>query len=433
MAKISDKRLCEVLEWTPHEGQKLVLQSNKRDVTIAAGVRWGKSQLAGYFAFKQLLADNQKIWVVSLSYDMAKKIFDYVIDFAGRYDKRMLKGLQNRPFPRLEVKEWNSWIECKSADNESSLMGEELDLAILDEASRMKPDIYNRFIAARLSSRRGKSIAISTPFGRNWFHQRYLQTKEAEDGVSFHFTSRENPHFPAEEWDRAARKLPRDIFQQEYEATFLADAAAVFRKVRECVGESYEEPKFGHRYSMGLDLAKFGDFTVITIVDKSTHKVVFWDRFTGIPYTLQKERIINAAKKYNNCPITIDAMNVGAQMSDELIASGLNVHPFKAVGTISKDLLKQGTKEKLVEKVSSFLQENNVTIPPEQVLIDELESYGYRLTPAGNIVYGAPEGYHDDCVVSLGLALWPLVGKIRKQAILAQRSISHKKKVFQYR
>ena len=429
MAKISDKRLCEVLEWNPHEGQKLVLKENKRDVTIAAGVRWGKSQLAGYLAFKQLLADNQRIWIVSLSYDMAKKIFDYVIDFAGKYDKHLLKGLQNRPFPRLEI---NSWIECKSAENESSLMGEELDLVILDEASRMKSDIYNRFIAARLSSRRGKSIAISTPFGTNWFHQRYLQTKEDSDGASFHFTSRENPHFPQEEWDRAEKKLPRDIFQQEYEATFLADAAAVFRNIRNRVADCYEEPKPGHRYSMGLDLAKFGDFTVITIVDKSTHNVVFWDRFTGIPYTLQKERIINAATNYK-CSITIDAMNVGAQMSDELIAAGLTVHPFKAVGTISKDLLKQGTKEKLVEKISSFLQENNVTIPPEQVLIDELESYGYRLTAAGNIVYGAPEGYHDDCVVSLGLALWTLAGKIRRQAITAQRSIPHRKRVFQYR
>jgi phage terminase large subunit-like protein len=258
-----------------------------------------------------------------------------------------------------------------------------------------------------------------------------MNVKEAVDGAYFHFPSNANPYFPPEEWERARQRLPRDIFQQEYEAAFLSDAASVFRNVRNCIADTYEEPRPNHRYVMGLDLAKFGDFTVMTVVDRDSHKVVFWDRFTKLPYTLQKERILNIARKYHSL-VVIDAMNVGAAMADELRAEQLSVQDFKAVGTISKDIDKQGSKEKMVEKLSLFFEQRNIVIPPEQVLIDELESFSYHLTASGNLVYGAPEGYHDDCVTSLGLAIMPLTGQRRTENIKVSRSMPIKKKFFQY-
>ena len=431
--KLSDKLIQEKIGFSPTPPQQEILSAfkAKRDVTICAGTRFGKSKLCGYVAFKQLLADNQRIWIVSLTYDMAKKIFDYVVDFAGQWDKELLKGLMNKQ-TRLEVKEWNSWIECKSADNETSLMGEELDLAILDEAARMKPDIWERYITARLASRQGKSLVISTPFGQNWFYTRYLQTQEAEDGASFHFTSKDNPYFPPEEWERARVKLPQNIFQQEYEAAFLADAAQVFRNVKNCISDDcYSDPKSGHRYIMGLDVAKFNDFTVITIIDKLTHHVVFWDRFQKIPYPLQVQRISDVTKKYS-CEIVIDAMNVGAAMGDTLRAEGFMVTDFKAVGSTNADREIKGNKEQSINKLNTLFEENNITIPPEPVLIGELETYGYKLTPMGNVQYGAPEGLHDDCVSSLCLAVWQLHGKAKKEIIKATSLIPPRIKKFQY-
>lgn len=431
--KISDKALCERIGFVPHPAQLEIMEAAKvkRDITICAGVRFGKSKLCGYQAFKRLLADNQRIWIVSLTYDMAKKIFDYVVDFAGMYDRRILKGLSNRPTPRLEVKEWNSWIECKSADNETSLMGEELNLAILDEAARMKPDIMDRYIQARLSTRQGKSFVISTPFGQNWFYRRYMQTKQAGDGASFHFESRDNPHFPLEEWDKARLNLPQNIFQQEYEAAFLADAAAVFRNIRNCIKDCLQEPKANHRYVMGLDLAKYNDFTVITIIDKDTHEVVYLDRFNKISYTLQLIRIKDAARKYW-ATIVIDALNVGAAIADDLRASGVGVIDFKATGNDSENREMQGTKERAIEKLNSFFETNNITIPPDDTLIGELEAYGYKMTDSGNFKYGAPEGLHDDCVSSLMMAVWGLYGKARMTLIRAKQYMPKPIKRFQY-
>lgn len=433
--KINDKLLCDKIGFVPHEAQWEIMEAakTKRDLTLCCGVRFGKSKICAYQAFKRLLADNQRIWIVSLTYDMAQKIFRFVTEFAGAYDKRLLKGLSTRPTPRLEVKEWNSWIECKSAENETSLMGEELDLAILDEAARMKPDIMDRYIQARLSTRRGKSFVISTPFGQNWFYHRYLQTKDNEDGASFHFTSKDNPHFPQEEWEKARLRLPKDIFQQEYEAAFLADAAAVFRNVHNCIKDGcLQNPKPFHHYVMGLDLAKYNDFSVVTIIDKETHEVVYLDRFNKIPYTLQLTRIKDAARKYNST-VVIDALNVGAAIADDLRASGVAVIDFKATGNTDGGTEMKGTKERAIEKLNSFFETNNIAIPDDSTLIGELDSYGYQMSDAGNLKYGAPEGMHDDCVSSLMMAIWGLQGRVRSELIRAKKSMAYRpRRNFQY-
>ena len=399
MAKISDRLLQEKIGWKPTAPQQEILEADQRDTTISAGTRFGKSMLCGYLAFKRLLADNQRIWIVSLNYDMAMKIFRYAIDFAAAYDRRLLKGVKNRPFPRFEVKEWNSWIECKSIENESSLMGEELDLAILDEAARMKPDIYQRYITARLSSRQGRSFIISTPFGQNWFHRRYLQTKQAEDGASFHFESRDNPYFPAQEWDRARDNLPQDIFDQEYRAVFLAQGAGVFRGVREVIGGVLEPKRTGHLYTMGVDLGKWRDFTVLTVMDKYTNRVVAFDRFNKISWPFQVGRIIEMAKKYNRPEIWVDSTGLGDPIYDDLKRNGLYVRDFKFTNK---------SKEHLVQKLSLFIENKRIGYPGIDVLIDELESFSYSRSPTGNYKYSAPEGLHDDCVISLALATWPL-------------------------
>ena len=40
--------------------------------------------------------------------------------------------------------------------------------------------------------------------------------------------------------------------------------------------------------------------------------------------------------------------------------------------------------------------------------IDELEAFEYSVTDLDNVRTGAPYGMHDDCVIALALAAWPL-------------------------
>jgi len=403
------------------------LESTSKDVVICAGRRFGKSSLCAYIALKTLLEEKKKICLVAPTYGLTGKVFDYLVGWIGIAFPNSMK-IQTRPFPVIRTT-WGSRLDCKSAENPEQILGESYDLTIIDECSRISEKVFNIYIFPTTHRAMARTIFISTPFGKNWFYKKY--TRAQEEGGAFHFTSLDGVEVDQKTWELAKSSLPSDIFQQEYEAAFLADAARVFRNFEQCVQDCLSEPKPNHRYVMGLDVAQFNDFTVLTILDKDTHDVVFWDRFHKIPYTLQKQRIVNAARKYG-AQITIDAMNVGAALADDLRAEGLFVSDFKAVGTISKDVEMKGNKQRAIEKLTSFFEERNIQIPPEPILIGELDAFGYNLTKEGNLKYGAPEGLHDDCVSSLYLAVWGLQGKKRMEIRKVIKSIPPRIKRFQY-
>ena len=107
---ISDEKLMDLIDFEPHKGQQEVLDNMKRHNVICAGVRWGKSLLCGYIGFKYLMCDNQKIWIVSLSYDMAMKVFNYIREFMAEYDNDLVNSARilKSPTPMIEIEEWYS-------------------------------------------------------------------------------------------------------------------------------------------------------------------------------------------------------------------------------------------------------------------------------------------------------------------------------------
>jgi len=399
---IKDEKLLSKVGFKPHEGQEAVLkavQNEKiRDITLSAGRRFGKSLFCAYVALREILIPNRRVWIVAPTYDLTQKVFTYLLQFIGKIFEHGSYKVQTRPFPKLTLPN-GSWVECKSTENPNGLLGEEVDLLIVDEAAMTPPNIYERYLFPVTTSRRGRTIFISTPFGKNWFYRKFVECTEKEDGASFNYPSNINPEFPSSEWERARKMLPEAVFKQEHLATFLDDAASVFRGIKDIIDNTYEEPLPTHRYILGVDLAKMEDFTVLTVVDRFSHKVVAWDRFNKVEYPLQKARISAMAKKYNNAKVIVDSTGVGNPITDDLRREELVIDDFKFTNK---------SKKELVDKLSIFIEQKGVWIPNEPILIDELESFGYQMTESGNIKYSAPIGLHDDCVMSLGLAVWGL-------------------------
>lgn len=405
---ISDTKLQEVIKWTPHKGQLPALTAvgeGKREIVLCCGRRFGKSALAAYIALRVLLEPNKNIWVVSPTYDLSQKVFNYVVRWFSIAAPSQRGGISNRPYPKIKTAS-GSTLECKSAENPTSLLGEELDLLIIDEASRVPRRVWEQFLFPTLASRKGNAIFISTPMGKNWFYEEWVKAKD--ENAAFNFPSYTNPTFSKEEWDRAKEKLPQDIFSQEYEATFLDDAAALFKGVKECIGPTDENPNPEHSYVMGVDLGKHNDFTVLTVLDTFNNHVVYIERFNKIDYNLQKERIKAVADRYH-ARVLVDSTGVGDPIFEDLRRDNLMVEDYKYTGTKAKT--------NIIDKLSIFLQQKRITIPQNDILIDELESFGYTITDSGTIKYSAPNGYHDDCVNSLALCVWPLAGEAAEETI----------------
>ena len=145
---------------------------------------------------------------------------------------------------------------------------------------------------------------------------------------------------------------------------------------------------------MSVDLAKHQDFTVCYIADQNTKTVVYQDRFNQIDWGFQKTRILNLYQKYECKEAIIDSTGVGDAIFDDLQRAGMNVRSFKFTGT---------TKNPLIQNLSVAIDNQAISFYPFPELISELEIFGYEVSKMGAIRYNAPDGYHDDCVISLAL------------------------------
>jgi phage terminase large subunit-like protein len=421
MTKISDKKLQEAIGFIPSKPQQQILDCTAREMTIAAGRRFGKSAICAYLGLKTLLEPNKKVWIVAPTYDLTNKVFDYLVKWLAKVLPSQRDGISYRPYPRVRLAN-GSILECRSTENPTGLLGEEVDLEIVDEAARIQRHIYDTYLYPVTSSRQGRIVKISTPFGKNWFYESSL--KDKEEGGYFNFQSKDNPTFKPEEWERAKEKLPEQVFKQEYMALFLEDAASVFRNILEVVRpDCLEDAKGDRAYIMGVDLAQINDFTVLTVVDTYTHKVVAWERFKEIDYTLQKARIKALADRYRKARIIIDTTQ-HQSIADDIRRDGYLVDDFR---------FSNKSKQHLVEKLMIFIEQKGILIPENETIIDELSAYGYEMSEHGNIKYSAPIGCHDDCVISLALAVWGLDTPMKEEkGYLKVDNNPTKKKSFQY-
>lgn len=403
MKRINEEKLQEKIQWKPHKAQKEVLDGLKRFNVIVAGVRWGKSQLAAYLALKELLKNKKTIWVIAPTYDLSKRVFDHLTAFIGNAGWRtILSGVKGKPTPRIYVPAWNTKLVCKSAENPAGLLGEAVDLAILDEAQFLSKEIWEQYIRARLVSTQGRAIFIGTPLGKNYFYELFLrgQDENYSEWASFNYPTSSNPLIPKKELEEIKRTIPKETYLQNYEAIFFDQAASYFKNVRDIVSDDcLSEPISGHQYILAVDLAKYRDWNVITVLDKYEHKIVYIDRFQKENYTFVKEKILTLARKYNQATIILDSTGLGRPISDDLKREYLFVNDFQFTGK---------SKEELLSKLKIYIDQKAILIPPFEPLIEELEAFTIKRLPSGRIIYSAPEGYHDDCVISLALAVWQL-------------------------
>jgi phage FluMu gp28-like protein len=209
----------------------------------------------------------------------------------------------------------------------------------------------------------------------------------------------DQPTVKKESIEEMRRNLPEQVFRQEVAAMFLNDSAGVFQYIRECImaGPLTEAPLPGRRYVMGIDLARVEDFTVITVEDTVRKHIVHQARFNEIGWQIQYYRIIEISQLYNNAYFMLDSTGLGDPIYDALINAGLNGEPYK---------LSNQSKQALMEKLRINIEHRRITFPQLDIMIDELERYQYEITESGLVRYGAPDGFHDDTVISLALANW---------------------------
>lgn len=359
---------------------------------VVIGRRGGKTVLSINEIIKKAVSKPGLYWFVAPSYKQAKNIGWTIL-------KNLLKVDKDWKFNESELSAEhpfiNTKIELKGADNEDSLRGVGLSGVVLDECATMKQNVWPEIIRPMLLDSGGWALFIGTPKGKNWFFD--IATKEDQDWKLWTYPTSVNSYISKEELNNLKKEMPERLYKQEIEAKFLDDDASVFRKISQCSVGELKEPITGHRYVMGVDLAKHEDWTVLTVIDQSTMEVVAFERFNNINWTEQKFRIQEMSNKYNHALCWVDSTGVGDAIYDDLHNYGVPVESYKFTSE---------SKRNLIEKLVISIEQRFILFPRIQILIEELQRFSYEITSEGRIRYNAPDGFHDDCVISLALANW---------------------------
>jgi hypothetical protein len=297
----------------------------------------------------------------------------------------------------------------RSALDPGHLRGEANRVWILDEAAYAEEEAFNSLLTT-LTRTRGRGYLISTPRGRGWFYQKFClgdksrliegQEDPNPEWFSMKCPTWLNPTVSKEALDEMRRSISEMSWQQEVCAEFISDKAGVFGDFSKCAKGVLEEPQKDHYYVMGLDIAVLHDYTVITIFDRNTNHLVYFERFTRVPWPVFYERVINAARKYGNILCVMDSTGIGDPVMTPLVEANINVLPYKIGGSTAK--------HNLIEKLRIAIEHEKISFPPIAVLMDELVEYEYKMLSNGQFSYSAPSGHFDDTVISCALANWVL-------------------------
>lgn len=379
----------------PHPGQLAVHQDPARFKVLAAGRRWGKTRL-GVNECLDVASQGGRAWWVSPNYKMSEVGWRPIRNIAGR-----LPGVEIKLADRLVIFPGGGLVSVRSADAPDSLRGEGLDFIVLDEAAYIQREAWQEALRPALSDRLGRALFISTPRGRNWFWEVYMRGEREEPGWnSWRFPTSANPYISQEEIDAARADLPELIYRQEFEAEFIDDNGGVFRRVQEAaVLEPLEAPIAGRQYIAGVDVAASVDYTVVSIMDVESREMVYMDRFNRVDYGVLINRLESLYNRWKLSIIKIESNSIGQPVIDALQKRGLNIIPF---------LTTSGTKQVLIQNLQAAFENEQIKILNNRILIGELLSFESKRSASGSFSYSAPEGEHDDCVMSLALA-WDVI------------------------
>jgi hypothetical protein len=217
-------RIFETAGLVPDSWQAKLLRSSGSRQLLLCSRQAGKSLSAAGLALREALL-NPGALVLLLSPTQRQ---------SGELFRAKVKRLYSRlGRPVVCVQESQLTMELANGSRIISLPGEEetirgysdVNLLVIDEASRVPDDLY-RSVRPMLAVSRGRLVCLSTPFGRRgWFHDEW---QRGEGWERTRITALQCPRISQEFLEEERRALGDRWFNQEYLCGFEESIDSVF-------------------------------------------------------------------------------------------------------------------------------------------------------------------------------------------------------------
>lgn len=216
--------------YVPRVHQAALHAALKRFSVVICHRRFGKT----VFAVNEMIDQGLRLYTskklprpryayIAPTYGQAKKIsWDYLKAFTANIPGVTVNEAELRVDVSLFGDATNTLrFQLFGAENPASLKGIYLDGLILDEYADMSPKTWTEALRPALSDRKGWSIFIGTPKGRNHFYDIHEYAgKNPEAWYTKIYKASETGVIEPSELADAKRQMPEEEFNQEYECSF---------------------------------------------------------------------------------------------------------------------------------------------------------------------------------------------------------------------
>jgi len=380
--------------------QEKIFSQKSRYTIVPKGRRFGLTKgAANNFIEEALMGKYSKaLWIDTVNTNIDRYIERYFLPHLKKLPDSMWRWRKQDKIVMIK----DAYIDFRSSDRPENIEGFGYDKFFINEAGIVLKDPYlwSNAIRPMLWDYKARGVIGGTPKGKGVFYEL------AEKGVTpnemyatLHFSTFDNPYLDKELIANEIKDMPERVILQEIYAQFMDDSGIVFRNIRAIMRSVPQEPQQAHMYVIGLDLARVQDYTVISVYDRMNNCQVYQDRFNTLDWTLQKKKIAAIAKHYNNALVMADATGLGDPIVDDLVRIGVAVEPVK---------LTNERKKEMIEKLIIWIEQKRFLMLPLDETLKEFTNFTYDISITGKTRYNAPQGLHDDVVISHALAIWTL-------------------------
>jgi len=299
---------------------------------------------------------------------------------------------------------------------------------VFDEFSEEPEEIWTAIFQPVLMENGGTATFVFTPKGKN--HSWKLLQLAKENPLWFWSvkTVKDTSVFNQEELDEIKKNTPQSLYAQEYECEFVEGAGQFFRRIKQNTYPLTTLLADEGDFQLGVDLAKYQDWTVITPFNLNFFVAYPQERFNQVDWNLQKARIEAAARRHHaidtgeTALIWPDSTGIGDPVVEDLKARGLRIGGEDEKGF----KFTETSRQQLLDNLAILLEQDKIKIPDDEGLINELEAFRYSMSDRGKIKVGVPEGMHDDRVMSLALSVWGVRERVKPDLSFISRVQSNR-------
>lgn len=377
------------------KAQSQIASDTHRFRVVNCGRRFGKTTLAVLeMVAKAIYGNDRQICYIAPTYQQARDIaWQELIKICEPIKSKINES-------RLEiivktVKGGTSKIILRGWESIETLRGQKFNFIVVDEIASMRNWHANwqEVIRPTLTDFKGEALFISTPKGFNHFYDLYNLENRDSDYKSFHFTTYDNTHVPAEEVDKAKLELTEDRFAQEYLADFRKTEGLVYKEFDRTRHLFDGEVRNPAEYIAGIDFGFTNPCAVIHIIRDYDNNYFVTQEWYQRGRT--DEQIGDYIKSCNFNVVYPDPENPSA--ISVLNAKGINV----AEVIKGKDSVMTG-----INRVRDLFKRSKLRIHKScENLISELETYSYPEKKPNSNEYENPIKENDHAMDALRYAI----------------------------